>query len=233
MEPEKLARLIDRKKSVDAPEVDLDALDLDDRERLRLRLLMESARLIREEGAEAFSLRRIAEASETSTQMIYTLFGGKEGLIEALWEGSSELLALKCREIPDDAPPLERLIELGLTYRETALEDPVIYDALFGGPVSGFRPPGPEAKRRTRVFRMLVDCVEDCIGEDVLEADDPRPVAETLWAVAHGVIDFQIAGYYETEKEGRERFITAQRAVLRGFGVRDFPVLDDPVPAGT
>lgn len=231
MEPEELARLIDRKKS-EPSEVDLEALDLGDRERLRLRLLMESARLIREEGGDSFSLRRIAEASETSTQMIYTLFGGKEGLIEALWEGSSELLAVKCREIPDDAPPLQRLVELGLTYRETALEDPVIYDALFGGPVSGFRPPGPEAKRRTKVFRMLVDCVEDCIEAGVLEAEDPRPVAETLWAVAHGVIDFQIAGYYGTEEEGRKRFVTAQQAVLRGFGVRDFSAVEAPAPAG-
>lgn len=232
MEADQLARLIDRTDAED--QVDLEQFDLGDRERLRIRLLVESSRLIRDEGPEAFSLRRIAEASNTSTQMIYTLFGGKDGLSHALWEAGAELLALKCDEIPDEAPPLERLYALGRTYRQTALDDPVIYDAMFGSPMggSGFRPPEPQAKRRTRVFRMLVECVEECIEEGVLEAEDPRHVADTFWAVAHGVIDFEIAGYYETEEEGREHFRTAHRALLRGFGAEDVTFPQPTTPTG-
>lgn len=219
MQPSELARFIDRSRA--DREAALAEMDLEDRERLKIRLVMESARLIREDGAEGFSLRRVAEASSTSTQMIYTLFGGKKGLIRALWEASFELLAYKCRRIPDELSPLQRLLKVGEIYRQTALEDPVIYDALFGGPVSGFRPPDPEIPRRTEVFRMIVDCVRECMETGLLEADDPDDVAEILWAVAHGVIDFEIAGYYDNEGEGRKHFMTAQRAVLRGFGGED------------
>lgn len=228
MPSRELAQLIEASPDPGSP--DLAGKDLDDRERLRIRLVVETARVIREEGSEGFTLRRVAAACDTSTQMIYTLFGGKEGLVQALWEASFELLAVKCQRIPDELPPLRRLLRLAALYRRTALEDPVIYDALFGGPLSGFRSPHPRIPRRTVVFQRLVHCVEECMEAGSLESHDPHEVAEILWAVGHGVIDFEIAGYYENEDAGQKHYMRAQYAILRGFGARDLTPSSEPVP---
>ena len=57
------------------------------------RILIQSAiELLLEEGPAAVSLRRVATNAGMSTQMVYTLFGGKAGLFQAIYEEAFDRL---------------------------------------------------------------------------------------------------------------------------------------------
>ncbi|KEQ53887.1 TetR/AcrR family transcriptional regulator [Sphingobium chlorophenolicum] len=52
---------------------------------MRAVLLGAAAVLLSEEGPSALTVRRVADAVNASTKMIYTHFGGKDGLFDALY----------------------------------------------------------------------------------------------------------------------------------------------------
>src|SRR5690348_17054545 len=61
-------------------------------ELLRRNVIEAASRLLMEEGAEALTVRRIAQMLSCSTKIIYTMFKGKDGLADALYlEGCTRL----------------------------------------------------------------------------------------------------------------------------------------------
>src|SRR5438105_9415646 len=72
----------------------------------RRRPVLESAaRLLAEEGPHGLSLRRIAAEAGGSTQLVYTLFGGKPGLADALYAEGFGRLSAACRASLAACPP--------------------------------------------------------------------------------------------------------------------------------
>ncbi|MGW3345240.1 TetR/AcrR family transcriptional regulator [Nonomuraea rubra] len=59
---------------------------------LRQDLLDAALRILREQGAPSLTLRRVADAAATSTMGIYTCFGSRAGLLEAIYEHGFHLL---------------------------------------------------------------------------------------------------------------------------------------------
>jgi AcrR family transcriptional regulator len=56
-------------------------------------LLEAAERLVQSGGADAVSVRRVADEVGTSTRAVYSLFGSKEGLLAALGTRAWELVA--------------------------------------------------------------------------------------------------------------------------------------------
>lgn len=86
-------------------------------------LLAAAERILDEEGLPALSLRRLAEAADTTTRAVYSLFGNKDGLIVALSQRAFELLGAAIAELPSSADPSADLVEAGVTvFRRFALD---------------------------------------------------------------------------------------------------------------
>src|SRR5688572_7662863 len=100
---------------------------------VRAAILDAASRLLVSEGPAALTVRRISGEVGCSTKVIYTIFGGKEGLGEALWrEGfgrfERRLLAVPCQ----DDPLADLHAGLG-AYRDYALAEPDYYRVMFMG----------------------------------------------------------------------------------------------------
>ncbi len=186
------------------------------REALRRAILDAATRLLVEEGARALSMRRIAAEVGCSTTMLYTLFGGKQGMVEALWrEGFDRLWqAEEAARAGDD--PLDRLAALGWAYRQHALENPDYYRVMFGGVIPDFQPSDETLGRSRQTFHVLVDAVQDCIDANVFRPEDPETVAFVLWATVHGVVSLELAGSLR-EADRQVIFERAMRTVAMGF----------------
>ena len=187
---------------------------------LRRAILDEATRLLVEEGLRGLSLRRIAGAVGCSTTVLYTLFGGKNGIVEALWlEGFARLWQAEERaERGQD--PLARLAALGGAYRTHALENPDYYRVMFGGAVPGFRPSERALDLSRETFRVLVDAARDCIEAGLFRPEDPEVVASVLWTVVHGAVSLQLNGAFQ-EPGARAIFERAMRAAAEGFLICD------------
>ena len=186
------------------------------RESMRRAVLDAATRLLVQEGLGAITLRRIAREVGCSTTVLYTLFGGKQGVVDALWEEGFDRL-WRAEEAALAAPdPLARLAALGRAYRQHALENPDYYRVMFGAVLPGVRPSHETAGRGRRTFRVLVDAVRDCMDAGAFRREDPHPVATVLWATVHGVVSLQLAGALG-EAEARQVFERALPAVAAGF----------------
>ena len=186
------------------------------RDALRRAVLDASTRLLVHEGLAALTLRRIAREVGCSTTVLYTLFGGKQGVVDALWlEGFARLWRQE-EEALAAADPLARLAALGRAYRQHALANPDYYRVMFGSAVPGFRPSAESLARGRHTFQVLVDAVRACVEAGLFRPEDPELIATVLWATVHGVVSLELAGNLR-QPEAEAVFDRALRAVGVGF----------------
>src|SRR5881628_2840728 len=89
---------------------------------LRRALLDTASRLLVKEGPQALTMRRVAAAAGCSTTVLYTTFGSKNGIAEALYREGFARFGRKLAIVQREMDPLARLIALGEAYRDNALE---------------------------------------------------------------------------------------------------------------
>src|SRR5262245_56145031 len=94
---------------------------------------------------------------------LYSRFGGKEGVLEALFVEGFEDLCEAMAALEDTADPVADLRTCGLGYRAFALGHATHYLVMFGGAVPGFEP-GPESVDVALAsFERLVGRVQRCV----------------------------------------------------------------------
>src|SRR5215207_1752375 len=98
---------------------------------LRRALLDAASGLLLEEGPGALTMRRVAGAVGCSTTVLYTMFGGKEGLADALYREGFERLRRRLEAVDGDPGPQARLGALAHAYRDSALAE-VLWAAVHG-----------------------------------------------------------------------------------------------------
>jgi AcrR family transcriptional regulator len=164
------------------------------RDAQRQLLLDAASAILQASGPDALTMRRIAAEVGCSTSVLYTMFGGKAGVAEALWREGFERLRAALEAVEGD-DPLTRLAAMGQAYRANALANPAYYSVMFARPIPGFEP-SPEAYAESlRPLELLVDAVADCVTTGVFRTVDPAHIARVLWAAAHGSVSLELAGY--------------------------------------
>jgi AcrR family transcriptional regulator len=164
------------------------------RQAQRQLLLDAASRLLESEGPQALTMRRIAGEVGCSTSVLYSMFGGKAGVAEALWCEGFERLHTALAAVDGDEP-LARLAGLGWAYRTCALANRSYYAVMFARPIPGFDP-SPEAYAASlRPLRLLTDTVAECVAAGVFRPVDPAHAARVLWAASHGAVSLELAGY--------------------------------------
>ncbi len=161
----------------------------------RQRILAAASRLLRDEGPHALSNRRVADAAGCTTMAIYSRFGGKLGLVDALYrEGLEVLAAEQAKDVPDD--PLQALSALVLAYRRTALEHPGHYAILFGNAIPGFQPSESSRLLGLEAFGRLERAIERCRASGAsAAAEETRALAYRVFASCHGLVSAELAGF--------------------------------------
>jgi AcrR family transcriptional regulator len=167
-------------------------------ELLRQGLLDVAGRLLAEDGSGALTMRRIADAYGCSTTVLYSRFGGKQGLVQGLYREGFDRLQRRLERVPagDD-----RLSALGRAYREHALAEPTYYAVMFSRAVPEFEPSEDDLAHAHRSLQTLIDAVLAAQAAGRLAGEDPEHIARVLWAAAHGAVSLELAGYLGDEAE--------------------------------
>lgn len=173
----------------------------------RERLVLAARDMVREGGMTALSLRTLAEREDTSTQAIYTLFGGKQGLLQAIYShwisGLAQHIAGAGGTTPDAL-----LTQAAYGYSAFAHSDP----ALF---LAGSADPGAIALLHdSPAFHLLAHIVMAGMASGQLRpSPDPGAAAKALWGCVHGAVLFDVlAG-----GNGNEYLDLALPIMLRGL----------------
>ncbi|MEU6999050.1 TetR/AcrR family transcriptional regulator [Nonomuraea sp. NPDC046570] len=162
---------------------------------LRARLLDVAVNLLASDGPDSLSMRRIATEAGCSTTVIYTMFGSREGLAEALYLEGFERFRRYLESVPVRRDPLDYLYALGPAYREACAAEPGFYSLMFERAIPGFEP-SERARTLARAALNILDrVISDCISAGYLVPTQPRKIADALWAAAQGAISLERGGH--------------------------------------
>ena len=181
------------------------------------RVLLEAAhRLLEREGVDALTVRRVATEAGVAPMGLYHRFGGKDGLISALFVDGFERLARALHDTPmGDA--LEELHAGSVQYRAFALANPALYAVMFDRVVPGFTADPDNREACTRSFGVLVDAVRRAQASGALRDGDPIEFAQQVWATCHGAVSLELRdlGFVDDRAAHFGRLVSTVIAGLR------------------
>ena len=208
-------------KTRKSPVVDFRQAQEELRSTLRQGMLDAATRLLTEEGPAALTVRRVAEAVNCSTTLLYSLFGGKDGLSNELYlEGFARLrtefesAAVQTAKKKADKDGLASLRLHARVYHDYARRNSSYYMVMFGDAIAGFVPPVESRKRAWDSLAALINTFEACMKNGALPPSNPTAAARLLWAAMHGAVSLELKGYYLKTERADELFDAAVEAVL-------------------
>ena len=197
-----------------------------ERDTVRAELVEAAIRLLADHGTDALVLRRVASTAHVSTMCVYSRFGDKVGLLNAVHAAGFERLSLAMSTVERPMDPLHRIVDLWLAYRRFAVSNPALYSLMFERAI-GFDPSpelGSDALEST--FSMVLDAVNQAMEQGAIDAESPRAVAYTLWTAAHGAVSLELThaagrplpGWpVDSPDAGADVFRRALETTLRGL----------------
>jgi AcrR family transcriptional regulator len=183
----------------------------------RTTILAAAIDILHERGAGALTVRSVASSAGCSTTGVYTWFGGKNGLVEAIFVDGFERFGLALIQARDDASTESALGALAAAYRAWALANPTHYMVMFGRAVPDFEP-GQDALAQARsTFTLLVQATAETMHRLGVEGS-AEGLAHHLWAGIHGYVSLELADMDMTTDaaERQRRFDEGLRLLFRG-----------------
>ncbi|MET8996513.1 TetR/AcrR family transcriptional regulator [Amycolatopsis sp. Hca4] len=195
----------------------------------RERYLDAALSVLVDRGVPGLTVRGVAEAAGASTLSVYARFGGRAGLLDALYERTFDSL----HELLEGLPPSSEdgvadLLHLALEYRRFARESPTRYALMFERPVPGFDPdPGLRSAVLRTTFSLFIGRVQLVCPPGA----DARSAAYRLWTTIHGLVGAELLMASRrplpdwfippTEEAHEAMFRDGVTAMMTGLGLRN------------
>lgn len=167
----------------------------------RDRLIEATVRLLSESGPSAIRARQVTAEVGVSTMAIYQHFGGMSGLIEAVADDGFRRLGKEFEECPETGDLVTDAMRMALVHREVALENPHLYDLMFGLSNPGGHLPRSSEQQKpvtpgfVNAYGQLIDLASGLVESKRVRREEPEVVAAQLWSFAHGYITLELAGH--------------------------------------
>lgn len=183
----------------------------------RSALLAAALEILRKHGAGAMTVRSVANAAGCSTTGVYTWFGGKTGLVEAIFIDGFQNFGETIRAATPDGSGDKPLVGMALAYRSWALAHPTQYMVMFGGAVPDYEPSAQALAIAIGTFEDLVVATRSSM--DALDLDGTaQDIAHHLWAGIHGYVSLELARMDMTnsDQQRADRFLLGLTRLMRG-----------------
>ena len=156
----------------------------------RERFLDAALAVLFDRGVTGLTVRGVAEEAGASTISVYARFGGRAGLLDALYERTFDSLRELLEGLPPSGPDgVADLLHLALEYRLFARESPVRYALMFERPVPRFDPdPALRSAVVRTTFALFIARVQRVCPPEA----DAREAAYQLWTAMHGLVGAEL-----------------------------------------
>jgi AcrR family transcriptional regulator len=170
------------------------ALSRRERQRIETRteLVAAAHAIVKDDGYEALTIRKLAERVGLATMSVYSYFADKQAILTAVAEDTFEILArrIEKKEPPD---PIDAL-KVGLReYVLFGMENPNEYRTIFMTPQvhehedESFE----QLEAQNPAFQGLLRAVNAAIDAKRLQGD-ARAISTILWTVSHGAVSLML-----------------------------------------
>lgn len=165
---------------------------------LRAALIDAAVEMVDEEGLDGLSIRGLARRVGVTHSAPYRHFDGKDELIAAMAEsGFTSLKTAMLEAISDGEDSRARFFNSGLSYVRFALDNRAMFRVMFCSQVD-IGPTNPQVHRsHQEAYAVLVDLVEDCQRDGLIEPGPADAPATAAWALVHGLASLYVNGVFE------------------------------------
>ncbi len=188
--------------------------------------------MLGEGSPDAIGVRAVARRAGVSTRAVYSLFGGKEGLLRALAARGYSFLADLVEQVAPSEDPAADLVTAGIEgFRVFALEHPGLFRVTFERVPAEVTADSEVGRASLASYMALTSWIERAQAAGVLEdrpvheiayafhscclglatgelSREPPPVGSSFWQPIHGI-------------DGLHLWRTALEAVVAGFTIGD------------
>jgi AcrR family transcriptional regulator len=175
--------------------------------------------ILEEEGPEAVSMRRVAQAVGITPMAIYHHFPSREALLNTITDREFAKLLTHIQSHPIRGNTEARLLAVMEGYVDYAFAQPRVFDFVFSKIRPGARQfPQDFRERRSPTLNPVADLIAEEMAKGSLKKDDVWEVALGLWAHIHGYVVLYRAGRIDlSEKEFRKLLHRSMRRFLHGL----------------
>jgi AcrR family transcriptional regulator len=163
------------------------------KEETRINILDAALQIVKSEGWQALSMRKIADVIEYTAPIIYEYFANKDAILVELTRKGFLLLARDLEEAKSKHRlPAKQLEAMWFAYWNFAFANKELYQVMFGVQTScscELVNSLPEAEMPYDIFSRVIGelmQIEDTEGDDVCTK------YYTFWSVVHGLISINI-----------------------------------------
>lgn len=175
------------------------------------RILEQAEALIEQHGAEQMSLNQLAAALGVKTPSLYRYYAGKAELLGAVNLRTVERLIeeMKAAAESRSGDDAERVLQMGLAYRQFAHQQQKAYALAFGPTDAASR---PDPSMMAALAQEIQAVITPISGEGA-----SLTALRGLWALVHGFIMIELAGQFQRGGDLDAAFEAALRAYIRGI----------------
>ncbi|QJD80661.1 TetR/AcrR family transcriptional regulator [Spirosoma rhododendri] len=155
-------------------------------EQVRAGIITTARKIARQEGWQAVSIRKIADAIEYSAPVVYEYFDGKDVLFSAIREEGFDYLHEQYHRIMKlYRDPEKRLYEISLIQWEFGRRQPELYQVMYNLEGAYCSIPGHQSEK----LQAISDTVCEIIFAFIPKAKESiRRLYFEWWALSHGMI---------------------------------------------
>jgi AcrR family transcriptional regulator len=186
------------------------------KEETRVNILDAAFHIVKKEGWQALSMRKIAEEIEYTAPIIYEYFANKEAILEALSKQGFLLLTQQMQAASDQvSTPEEKLEAVWMAYWNFAFAEKELYQLMFGVSMN---------------CCVSCDCpdlqgpnnlVNDLISQ--LTTDTEGPESDmcrwyfTYWSIVHGLVSINLTNRGSSDQLNRRILKDAIRGITKAI----------------
>jgi len=163
-----------------------------EKEKVRTAILTTAWQMVKDEGWQLLSIRKIADAIEYSVPVIYDHFENKEAiLLQFGKDGFGLLIQNLQRAKTKSKDPAEQLVLIANAYWNFAFRNKEYYQLMFGLGIACCETEKCVPERTT--FRELVmDPINIILKENKRDDVNACLKYHTFWSIMHGLISFKL-----------------------------------------
>jgi AcrR family transcriptional regulator len=171
------------------------------KEQVKASILEAAWRLVEKEGWQALSIRKIADAIEYSSPVIYDHFENKEAILHEFTRRGFQLLNEELEKAKTPFPAPERQIEaIAYAYWNFAFRQKEYYQLMYGLGMPGCETVKQMTELKT-FANIILEPIKKLIGKSKNTEADPFLKLHTLWSTLHGLISINMMGNEVSREE--------------------------------
>ena len=164
-------------------------------------------------------MRGIASDVGVSAAALYRHYENRDAILSAIVSYGYDEIGRRMEQPIRADDPCERIVVLALRYVSFALENPGVFDLMFGHqPARSWAYAQGVTKEASRACNVLLREVDHALRIGALREADAGDVARTLWVHAHGFAALRRAGVLRgSRRRMRARARASAMTLIRGL----------------